>query len=299
MLKNKDDTMKENKVDVIKCIQLNFNSLSKGQKLIASYINNHYEKAAFMTASKLGDTVGVSESTVVRFAMVLGFEGYPSLQKALQQLIKSKLTTVQRLTMDENLSDTSILLKKTLTSDIDNIRVTLDEIDFETFSKVIDAICGAKRIYILGLRSSSALAEYLGFYLNMILDNVNVVTYGMSDIFEQLLKVNEKDLLIGISYPRYSRKTLEALKYVKKQNCKVVGITDSLISPISSLSDYTLVAKSNMASFVDSLVAPMSIINTIIVAIGMREKAEITNYFTKLENIWQEFNVYDSTDKTE
>lgn len=291
--------MNENKIDLIKLIQINFNSLSKGQKLIASYITDHYEKAAFMTASKLGETVGVSESTVVRFAMTLGFEGYPSLQKALQQLIKSKLTTVQRLTMDEDLSNSSVLLKKILTADIDNIRMTLDEIDFVTFSKVIDEICSAKRIYIVGLRSSSALAEYLGFYLNMILDNVNVVTYGMSDIFEQLLKVNEKDLVIGISYPRYSRKTLEALRYVKKQRCSIVGITDSMISPIASLADYTLVAKSNMASFVDSLVAPMSVINTIIIAIGMRERAEITDYFTKLENIWQEFNVYDNTDKVE
>jgi len=291
--------MNENKIDLIKLIQMNFNTLSKGQKLIASYITNHYEKAAFMTASKLGETVGVSESTVVRFAMTLGFEGYPALQKALQQLIKSKLTTVQRLTMDEDLSNGSILLKKILTADIDNIRMTLDEIDFDTFSKVVDAIRNAKRIYIVGLRSSSALAEYLGFYLNMILDNVNVVTYGMSDIFEQLLKVNTEDLVIGISYPRYSRKTLEALRYVKKQNCNIVGITDSLISPIANLSDYTLVAKSNMASFVDSLVAPMSVINTIIIAIGMRERAEITNYFTRLENIWQEFNVYDNTDKTD
>ncbi|KPU28130.1 N-acetylmannosamine kinase [Caloranaerobacter sp. TR13] len=289
--------MEEKNKDLITLIQINFPRLSKGQKLIAEYILNHYDKAAFMTASKLGEMVGVSESTVVRFANALGFSGYPSLQRALQELIKNKLTTVQRLSMSNNYSDNSTLLKKILKADMDNIRSTIEEISNEEFEKVVDCIYNAKRVYIIGLRSSTTLANYLGFYLSLILDNVKVVTYGISDIFEQLLRVNKDDVVIGISYPRYSRRTLEALNYVKEQECKIIGITDSFLSPISGIADYTLIAKSNMISFVDSLVAPLSLINALIIAIGMREKNEITQYFQKLERLWDEYNVYDSKDR--
>ncbi len=292
--------MEAEKKDLLKLIQENFAHLSKGQKRIAEFIMNSYDKAAFMTAAKLGEKVGVSESTVVRFANALGFEGYPSLQTALHELIKNKLTTVQRLSMSDDFSNKEAegpALKKVLKSDIDNIRTTIDEIDMDMFNKVIDCIFEAKRIYIIGLRSSTSLAGYLGFYLGIILDNVKVVSFGMSDVFEQLLRVSKDDLVIGIGFPRYSRKTLEALRYVKEQQCKIVGITDSKVSPIASISDYTLFAKSNMASFVDSLVAPMSLLNALIVAIGMREKNEITEYLSKLEHIWQEFNVYDGKDK--
>lgn len=289
--------MEANKNDLLNLIQTNFSRLSKGQKLIAVYIMNNYDKAAFMTASKLGEIVGVSESTVVRFANALGYSGYPSMQDALHELIKNKLTTVQRLSMSDDFSDKGTLLKKVLKSDIDNIRSTIEEIDMTNFDKVIDSIFKAKRIYIIGLRSSTSLASYLGFYLGLILDNVRVVSFGMSDIFEQLLRVSDDDLVIGIGFPRYSRKTLEALRYVKEQNCKIVGITDSTVSPIANMSDYTLIAKSNMASFVDSLVAPMSLINALIIAIGMREKNEVTEYLSKLENIWKEYNIYDEKDK--
>ncbi|WP_425448664.1 MurR/RpiR family transcriptional regulator [Dethiothermospora halolimnae] len=289
--------MEDNKQDLIKLIQINFNKLSKGQKLIAEYIMSYYDKAAFMTASKLGEMVGVSESTVVRFANALGFSGYPSLQKSLQELIKNKLTTVQRLGMSDDFTDKKMLLKKVLKADMDNIRTTIDDIDMDIFQRVIDSIFSAKRIYIIGLRSSASLAGYLGFYLDLILDNVKVVSFGMSDVFEQLLRVSKEDLVIGIGYPRYSRKTLEALNYVKKQECKIVGITDSYMSPIANLADYTLTSKSNMLTFVDSLVAPMSLINALIVAIGMREKNEIKHYLTKLENIWEEYNIYDEKNK--
>ncbi len=289
--------MEANKNDLLNLIQTNFSRLSKGQKLIAVYIMNNYDKAAFMTASKLGEIVGVSESTVVRFANALGYSGYPSMQDALHELIKNKLTTVQRLSMSDDFSDKGTLLKKVLKSDMDNIRSTIEEIDMTNFDKVIDSIFKAKRIYIIGLRSSTSLASYLGFYLGLILDNVRVVSFGMSDIFEQLLRVSDDDLVIGIGFPRYSRKTLEALRYVKEQNCKIVGITDSTVSPIANMSDYTLIAKSNMASFVDSLVAPMSLINALIIAIGMREKNEVTEYLSKLENIWKEYNIYDEKDK--
>ncbi|KGG79675.1 N-acetylmannosamine kinase [Caloranaerobacter azorensis H53214] len=289
--------MEEKSKDLITLIQINFSRLSKGQRLIAEYILNHYDKAAFMTASKLGEMVGVSESTVVRFANALGFAGYPSLQRALQELIKNKLTTVQRLSMSNNYSDNSNLLKKILKADMDNIRSTIEEISNDEFEKVVDCIYNANRVYIIGLRSSTTLANYLGFYLSLILDNVKVVTYGISDIFEQLLRVNKGDVVIGISYPRYSRRTLEALNYVKQQECKIIGITDSFLSPISGIADYTLIAKSNMISFVDSLVAPLSLINALIIAIGMKEKTEIAEYFQKLETLWYEYNVYDCKDE--
>ena len=289
--------MKQENKDLIKIIQKSFPRLSKGQKLIAEYIINNYEKAAFMTASKLGIKVGVSESTVVRFANALGFDGYPKLQKELQELIKTKLTTVQRLEMTKDYSSEGAVLKKVLKADMDNIRATIEEIDIDVFQNVVDGIFKAKRIYIVGLRSSTTLAEYLGFYLNLILDNVKVVSSGVSDIFEQMLRVGKDDMVIGLSFPRYSANTLNALEYTKEQGALVVGITDSKVSPIASIADYTLTARSNMVSFVDSLVAPLSLINALILAVGMREKDEITSSFSKLEKIWDKHNVYNNRNK--
>ena len=285
--------MAEN-IDLINVIKNKFHHLSKGQKLIADYIIVNYDKAAFMTASKLGNLVGVSESTVVRFANTIGYDGYPSLQSDLQELIKSKLTTVQRMSMsEEDYTTKDTVVKKILKTDMENIKDTVDELDYEEFEEVIECILKAKRVYILGLRSSNTLAAYLGFYLSLILDDVTVVSLGISDIFEQLIRVSEDDLVIGISYPRYSKRTLDALRYVKEQECKIVGITDSPASPIVDMADYTLFAKSNMVSFVDSLVAPMSLINGIIVSIGMRLKNEATESFEELEHIWEEYNIYD------
>ncbi|MGO1651943.1 MurR/RpiR family transcriptional regulator [Senegalia sp. (in: firmicutes)] len=284
--------MNENKNDLIKMIQLNYTKLSKGQKLIAEYITSDYDKAAFMTAAKLGDTVGVSESTVVRFANALGFSGYPSLQESLQELIKNKLTTVQRLGM-EDFSDKKNLIKQVVRTDINNMKDTLENLDNEIFYKIIDEISNAKRVYILGLRSSTALAGYLGFYLSFILENVKVVSFGMSDIFEQLLKVSEDDVVIGISYPRYSKKTLDALKYVKEQGSTIVGISDGNLSPVSKMSDYNLEVKSNMISFVDSLVAPLSIINALIIGVGIRNHDDVSTYLSQLENLWREYDIYD------
>lgn len=291
--------MAENKIDLLKTIQLKYKDLSKGHKLIAQYIISYYDKAAFMTASKLGLKVNVSESTVVRFATSLGYSGYPSLQRALQELIKNKLTTVQRLDLANDFSDKEALYRKIIRADIDNIKATLDEMDYEKFENVLNHICNAKKVYILGLRSSSSLAGYLGFYLSFLIDYVKVVSFGMSDVFEQLLRVNNDDLVIAISYPRYSKKTLDVLEYVKKQNCKIVGITDSLLSPVANVSDYTLIARSDMISFVDSLVAPMSLINAIIIAIGMKKRTETTEYLTKLEDIWKEYHIYNSSEKGE
>ncbi len=286
--------MVDEKRDLINQIKNKFSKLSKGQKLIAEYIINNYDKAAFMTASKIGQKVGVSESTVVRFANTLGFEGYPQLQRGLQEIIKTKLTTVQRVEMGTQYTNEGDIIRKVLRSDMENINYTLENIDYDVFQKVINEIFLADKIYIVGLRSSTALAEYFGFYLNMILDNVRIVGYGVSDIFEQTLRVTENDLVIGISFPRYSNRTIEALRYIKEQNVKIIGITDTVFSPLNEICNYTLTAKSNMASFVDSLVAPLSLINAIIVAVGMREKDEITKYFNKLENIWERYNIYNN-----
>ncbi|MBW4828774.1 MAG: MurR/RpiR family transcriptional regulator [Clostridiaceae bacterium] len=288
--------MKDN-TDLMKLMQQNFARLSKGQKLIAEYIMENYDKAAFMTAAKLGETVGVSESTVVRFADTLGYNGYRELQNELQEVIKNKLTTVQRISLVDDYSNKENLLKKVFKKDMSNINKTIDEIDYEIFQEAVNEILNSEKVYVLGLRSSSFLAGYLGFYLNFILENVTVVTAGPSDIFEQLLKVTNKDIVIGISYPRYSTRTLEALNYVKEKGCKVVGITDSLISPAAQISDITLLASSNMVSFVDSLVAPMSLINALVIAIGMEKKDDITRYFGSLEDIWKKHSVYNFSNK--
>lgn len=287
-----DNAQSNYKYDLMRTIQQKFSRLSKGQKLIAEYILKHYDKAAFMTAAKLGNSVKVSESTVVRFANELGFSGYPQLQKALQELIKNKLTTVQRLEISNNLICEENALKGVLKADMENIRTTLEKINHNTFNDVVNCIFKAKKIYIIGLRSSTALSEFLGFYLNLILDNVNIVAYGMSDIFEQIINISSDDLVIGIGFPRYAARTIEALNYARSKNTKVVAITDSLLSPLATKADYTLIAQSNMASFVDSLVAPLSVINALIVAVGLREKGKISNTFENLENIWQEYQVY-------
>ncbi|WP_252254839.1 MurR/RpiR family transcriptional regulator [Clostridium sp. ZBS12] len=282
----------ENTKDLMRLIQIKFPRLSKGQKLIAEYILKNYDKAAFMTAARLGTSVGVSESTVVRFANELGFSGYPKLQKALQELIKNKLTTVQRIELQNDYYSDGDALKGVLKADMENIRATLEKINQNVFENVVQSIFEAKRIYIIGLRSSTALAEFLGFYLNVILQNVRIVSYGISDIFEQMINIGEDDLVIGIGFPRYAAKTIDVLAFAQDRSAKVVAITDSLLSPLASKADYALIAQSNMASFVDSLVAPLSVINALVIAVGMREKDRISTTFGSLEQIWKDYNVY-------
>ena len=284
--------MENNKQDLMKSIQIKLPRLSKGQKLIATYILKHYDKAAFMTADKLSSSIGVSESTVVRFAGELGFSGYPKLQKSLQQLIRDKLTTVQRIELSNDHMTQQNALKSVLKADMENIKTTLESINYQTFEDVVNALFKARKIYIIGLRDSSALAEFLAFYLNLILDNVMVVAYGVSDIFEQMLNVNEQDIVIGIGFPRYTTRTIEALTFAKDRNANIVAITDSLLSPLAAKANYTLIAQSNMTSFVDSLVAPLSVINALIIAVGLREKEKISNTFSTLEHIWEEYKVY-------
>ena len=229
--------------------------LSKGQKRIAEYIVNHYDKAAFMTASRLGEKVEVSESTVVRFAIALGYDGYPALQKALQEMIRNRLTAVQRVEMTGDMSET-MALSTVLKADVQNIRQTIEDMDESMFLGALDLISKSGRIYIVGVRSSAPLAQFLGYYMNFIMDNVQVITSGVSEVMEQIARVGKGDLLIGISFPRYSRRTIEAMHYAKEQGASVLSITDTPISPLGQASDVCLTARSDMASFVDSLVAP-------------------------------------------
>lgn len=277
--------------DLIQRINEKHTKMSKGQKLISEFILNNYDKAAFMTALKLGEKVNVSESTVVRYAMFLDYLGYPELQKAIQEMVRNKLTTIQRIEMTSELSK-PMVLRSVMKADMNNIRTTIDEINPDIFDEIIDNIYAAKRVYIMGLRSSAPLAQFLGYYLNYILDNVRVVTSGVNDIIEQIIHINSDDVIICISFPRYSRRIIEAIKFANEKNANIIAITDSLLSPLAEYANHSLVAKSDIASFVDSLVAPISVINALIVSIGLRKKEEMSEHFSELEKIWEEYEVY-------
>lgn len=267
---------------------------SKGQRLIAGYIKAHYDKAAFMTAAKLGATVGVSESTVVRFATEIGFEGYPGLQKALQEMIRNRLTSVQRMEVTNQRLEGSDVLSKVLQTDIETIKHTLEEIDRPMFDRAVNDIIGAKKIYIMGIRSAAALAGFMNYYFTHIFEDVRYIdTSSTSIIFEQIMRISTDDVFIGITFSRYSKRTLKAAEFAKANGAKVIAITDSLSAPIAQIADAILVAKSDMASFVDSLVAPLSVINALIVAIGLEKKEEVTGIYYKLEKIWEEYSVYE------
>ena len=276
-MKDSKQEIKDSKY-LISHIQSQYTRFSKGQKLIAQYILKNYDKVAFMTACKLGEAVGVSESTVVRFANALGYSGYPKLQDALQEVIKNKLTTVQRVDMVKEFNDDSAILKKIVKSDMDNIKDTLEEIDEKAFEEAANRILKAKRIYIVGMRSSFTIAQYLGFYLGIILDSVHVIRTDMGDAFEQVVKINEDDVLIAISFPRYSKKSYQIVSYAKEKGAHIVSLTDSPFAPVASFTDNLLLVKSNMVSFVDSLVPALSIANALIVSVGMKEKEDIKQH---------------------
>ncbi len=282
------------KYDLLKQLHELMHTFSKGQRLIATYILQHYEKAAFMTAAKLGETVGVSESTVVRFAIEVGFDGYPQLQKNLQELIRNRLTSIQRMEiMNEQLSSSEIL-SRVLTLDAEKIKRTLEEINRDSFANAVETIINANNHYIIGIRSSNSLCGFLAFYFNHIFSNVRTIgTTSSSEVFEQLIRIEKGDVLIAITFPRYSQRTLKAAQFAKKRGATVIAITDSESAPLAQIADITLVAKSDMASFVDSLVAPMSLINALIVAIGNQKKSEIAKSYEALEKIWDEYNVYE------
>ena len=284
--------------DLIHSITQQMPGFSKGHKLIAQYILAHYDKAAFMTAAKLGMTVGVSESTVVRFASELGFDGYPQLQRALQELIRNRLTSVQRMEVTSDQLGDGNILHKVLNLDIEKIRRTMEKASVEDFEQAVDAIVSAKNIYILGIRSASALSGFMSFYFNQIFENVRLInTTSASEMFEQIMRIKEGDVFIGITFPRYSKRTTNAAKFAKQNGAKVIAITDSDLSPIAEAADHLLLARSDMASFVDSLVAPLSMINALIVAIGIRKKDEISSTYERLEQIWDEYNVYEKVEE--
>jgi DNA-binding MurR/RpiR family transcriptional regulator len=275
-------------------IEEGMHTFSKGQKRIANYILEHYDKAAYMTASKLGTLVGVSESTVVRFAIELGFEGYPEMQKSLQELIRMKLTSVQRVEVTNSLIGEGDVLEKILMSDAEKIRRTLEEVDREAFEAAVDKIVAADKIYIIGVRSSSSLAGFLNFNFRMIFDNVKFVqTTSGSEMFEQIMSIGPNDVMIAISFPRYSKRIVNAVEYAHNAGADVISLTDSHQSPIAGVADQLLLARSDLVSFVDSLVAPLSIINAIIVAVSRKKMDDIRIRFEKLEKIWDEYEVYD------
>ena len=279
--------------DLLVQIENKMSTFSKSQKLIANYIINSYEKAAYMTALKLGNAVNVSESTVVRFAIEMGFEGYPELQKSLQSLIKNRLTAVQRINITNDRIGDDGVLKNTLTQDMDRIRRTLEEIDPKAFDRAIEKICSARRIYILDAMSSSILARFLDYNFQLIFDNVHFVqAINTSGIYQQIIHMNSEDAFIAISFPRYSQSTIKATAYAKKCNANVVAITDSVTSPLAAYANELLIARSDMASFADSLVAPLSLLNAIIVAVSARNKDNIEQTFGKLEKLWEENQVY-------
>ena len=282
------------KRNLIAMIEEGMPTFSKGQKRIANYILEHYDKAAYMTESKLGTLVGVSESTVVRFAIELGFEGYPEMQKSLQELIRMKLTSVQRVEVTNSLIGEGDVLEKILMSDAEKIRRTLEEVDREAFEAAVDKIVAADKIYIIGVRSSSSLAGFLNFNFRMIFDNVKFVqTTSGSEMFEQIMSIGPNDVMIAISFPRYSKRIVNAVEYAHNAGADVISLTDSHQSPIAGVADQLLLARSDLVSFVDSLVAPLSIINAIIVAVSRKKMDDIRIRFEKLEKIWDEYEVYD------
>lgn len=282
------------KMDILSVLEHKFPSFSKGQRTIAQFILKNYDKAAFMTAARLGEVTGVSESTVVRFAADLGYRGYPGMKKALQEIVRNRLTSVERIEAAESTMDGHDVLKAVLRADINNLQATLDEIDQDYFNQAVDMILSAKHIYIIGMRTSTTLADFLATYLKLLLDNVTVVKeIAAREVYEQLLRIGEGDLIIGISFPRYSKRTIKALHYARDSGASVVCITDGLTSPVCAYADAKLVAKSDMTSFVDSLTAPLSVINALIAALAMRKKDEVHDTLLKLENIWDEYDIYE------
>ncbi len=279
--------------DLLQRIEDGMSGFSKSQKLIADYILNSYEKAAYMTALKLGNAVNVSESTVVRFANELGYEGYPELQKDLQALIKNRLTAVQRINITNDRIGSGSVLKNILSQDIDRIKRTMDEVDTAKFDEAIEKICGARRIYILGVMSANILARFLDYNFQLIFDNIHFVqAINTSGIYQQIINMTSDDVFIALSFPRYSQSTISATAYAKECGANIVAITDSASSPLAQYADQLLIARSDMASFADSLVAPLSLLNAMIVALGAKKKENIEQSFAKLEKLWEEHEVY-------
>ena len=290
-----DEKKSESLSGVVERITESMDSMSKGQKAIARYILDNYETAAYMTAAKLGEATGVSESTVVRFSMELGYEGYPHFQKVLQEELKVKLTSVQRLNAASRFSDDASVLKSILQADLDSLKHTYENLDDEAFSKAVKTILSAKKIYIMGLRSSSPLSSFMHFYMAILFDDVvHIHSNSANEVFEQILPIGPGDVMIGISFPRYSTRTIQSMQYARDRGANVIVITDKADTPMTQNADVALFARSDMASFVDSLTAPLSLINALLVALGMHRKSHIQESFEALEKLWEEYKVYDT-----
>ena len=279
--------------ELIARIKAKYEKMSKGQKRLADYVCRNYDKAVFLTAARLGEIVGVSESTVVRFVTQLGYNGYPGFQKALEELVRNKLNSIQRMEVTYGRISQSEILETVLQSDIEKIKLTLAAIDHKAFDLAIDTILNARKIYVIGIRSCAPLASFLTFYLNLVCEDVTAVnTNSSSEIFEQLIRIGEEDVIIGISFPRYSMRTLKALEFASNRKAKVITLTDSVHSPMNLYSSCNLIARSDMASIVDSLVAPLSVVNALIVALCMKKQKEVVSTLEMLEKIWGEYQVY-------
>lgn len=282
-----------NKNELLQKIEDGYQKFSKGQKKLADFIREDYDKAAFLTAARMGEEVGVSESTVVRFAMALGYDGYPGFQRALGELVRTKLNSIQRMEVTYGRISQGEILASVLQSDIEKIKLTMEAIDHGSFEMAVDTILKARRIYVIGIRSCAPLASFLSFYLNLICPNVTAVTTNSSsEIFEQLIRIGEEDVIIGISFPRYSMRTLKALEFASNRKAKVITLTDSVHSPMTLYSSCNLIARSDMASIVDSLVAPLSVVNALVVALCMKKQKEVISTLETLEEIWDEYQVY-------
>ena len=287
--------MNGNTNDLTSRINECYGSLSKGQKILATYITDNYDKAVFLTAAKMGQVVGVSESTVVRFATHLGYKGYPEFQKALEEMVRDKLNSIQRMEVTYGRISQSHILETVLQSDQEKIKDTLEHIDEHAFELAVDTIIKAKHIYIVGIRSCAPLAAFMAFYFNLMFENVTLLqTNNSSELFEQMVRISKDDVIIGISFPRYSMRTLKAMEFANNRNAKVITLTDSVHSPMNLYSSCNLIARSDMASIVDSLVAPLSVINALIVALCMKKQGEVAKTLETLEDIWNEYQVYEN-----
>lgn len=281
--------------DLTNRINERYSTMSRGQKLLATYITDNYDKAVFLTAARLGEAVGVSESTVVRFAAQLGYKGYPQFQRALEEMVRCRLDAVSRIEVTYGRISRSRVLDSVLKSDMEKIKDTCEKIDQNAFEMAVETILTARRIYVIGIRSCAPLAAFLAFYLNYIFDRVILLhTNSSSEIFEQMVRISREDVIIGISFPRYSLRTLKALEFANHRSAKVITLTDSVHSPMNLYSSCNLIAESNMASIVDSLVAPLSVINALIVALCMRRQDEVADTLESLEQIWDDYQVYEN-----
>jgi len=280
--------------DILALMQQKAYAFSKGQRKLAAYITESYDKAAFMTASKLGVTVGVSESTVVRFAVELGYDGYPEMQKAMQVMVLNILTSVQRIEVANDRIGKQDVVATVLQSDVDKLRQTAEMVNRDEFHAAVETIKKAKRIYILGARSVAPLANFLGYYLNFMFNDVRIITAsGASEVFEKLVALDSDDVVIAFSYPRYSAATVKGAQYSRTTGATVIAFTDSRLSPLGQNSDYVIVAKRDMVSLVDSIVAPLSVVNALIVALTSGQEQKLAKTFDALEQVWEEYNVYE------